>query len=180
MGYTIVSGNTLISSPTTMYIKIMQMYLSKRFNKMPNICSKSQYGIMPKTKWEGAEDPTINNFFKLESITFWICSLKCRSTEANRLSLPQMPDVGTENLQLEMCTWWPFCVCKTYCQWVMLPLRIGGNDMNLKCIAWKLTKYYLGIPPPQCPPRECFLQLWEIVSAQRACLSGEYVDMLIS
>ena len=24
---------------------------------------------MPKTKWEGAEDPTINNFFKIESIT---------------------------------------------------------------------------------------------------------------
>ena len=23
--------------------------------------------IMPKTKWEGAEDPTINNSFKIES-----------------------------------------------------------------------------------------------------------------
>ena len=25
---------------------------------------------MPKTKWEGAEDPTINNFFKIESRKF--------------------------------------------------------------------------------------------------------------
>ena len=31
---------------------------------MPNICSKSQYA---KNKWEGAEDPTISNFFKIES-----------------------------------------------------------------------------------------------------------------
>ena len=25
---------------------------------------------MPKTKWEGAEDPTINNLFKIESKFF--------------------------------------------------------------------------------------------------------------
>ena len=31
---------------------------------MPDICSKSQYA---NTKWDGAEDPTINNFFKIDS-----------------------------------------------------------------------------------------------------------------
>ena len=53
-------------------------YLSKCFNKMPNICSKSQYA---KTQME---IPQLTFFFRIESRIFWICSLTCRSTEANR------------------------------------------------------------------------------------------------
>ena len=39
---------------------------------------------MPKTKWDGAEDPTINNFYTIDNIKFRIFSLKRASTEANR------------------------------------------------------------------------------------------------
>ena len=38
---------------------------------------------MPKAKSDGAEEPTINNFFKIVSRNF-LMLLKCRSTEANR------------------------------------------------------------------------------------------------
>ena len=61
MGYTIVSGNKPSSEH---YIKILQYYLSKCFNQMPNIVLILN---MPKTKWVGAEDPPINNFFKIDS-----------------------------------------------------------------------------------------------------------------
>ena len=33
---------------------------------------------MPKTKCDGAEDPTIKNFYKIDNITFLICPLKVR------------------------------------------------------------------------------------------------------
>ena len=39
---------------------------------------------MPKTKWYGAEENTINNFYKIDNRKVCICSLKCVSTEANR------------------------------------------------------------------------------------------------
>ena len=42
---------------------------------MPNICSKSQYA---KNQVDGAEEPTINNFFEFDSRQFWKCYLKCR------------------------------------------------------------------------------------------------------
>ena len=49
---------------------------------MPN---KIQINLdMPKTKLDGAEEPTINILFKIDSRQFWICCLKGRSTEANR------------------------------------------------------------------------------------------------
>ena len=35
---------------------------------------------MPQIKWDGAEEPTINNFFKIDIRKFGICSLKFRST----------------------------------------------------------------------------------------------------
>ena len=39
---------------------------------------------MPKIKSDGAEEPTINNFYKIYNRKFWICSIKYGSTEANR------------------------------------------------------------------------------------------------
>ena len=36
---------------------------------------------MPKIKWDGAEEPTINNFYKMDNRKFRICSLKCESTD---------------------------------------------------------------------------------------------------
>ena len=51
------------------YIKIMQKYLLKS-----NVLIKYQIFVLnfniPKTKWEGAEDPTINNFLKLKAENF--------------------------------------------------------------------------------------------------------------
>ena len=41
---------------------------------------------MSKTKWDGAEEPTINNFYKInDNIKFWICSLKCGSSQPQYL-----------------------------------------------------------------------------------------------
>ena len=39
---------------------------------------------MPKIKWDGSAEPTINNIYKIDYQFFWIWSLKCGSTEANR------------------------------------------------------------------------------------------------
>ena len=36
----------------------------------------------PKTNWDGAEEPTINNLYEIDHREFWICSLKCGSAEA--------------------------------------------------------------------------------------------------
>ena len=36
---------------------------------------------MQKTKWDDAEEPTINNFYKINNREFRICSLKCGLTE---------------------------------------------------------------------------------------------------
>ena len=36
----------------------------------------------PGIEWDGAEDPTIHNFYKIDNRKFQICSLKCGSTEA--------------------------------------------------------------------------------------------------
>ena len=30
---------------------------------------------MPKTKWDGAEEPTIKNFYKIDNMKFWIIML---------------------------------------------------------------------------------------------------------
>ena len=60
MGNTIVSGNTP-------YIKIMQLYSSKSFNKFQIFVLNLN---MLKTKWDGDEEPTINNFYKIDRRTF--------------------------------------------------------------------------------------------------------------
>ena len=65
MGYTIVSGNkpssvALHQNHAKVFIEIL---LIKYLIFVLNL-------NMPKTKWEGAEDPTINHFFKIVSITF--------------------------------------------------------------------------------------------------------------
>ena len=39
---------------------------------------------MPKSKWYDAEDPTINNFYKIGNILFLIRSFRCESTEIDR------------------------------------------------------------------------------------------------
>ena len=39
---------------------------------------------MTKTKWDGAVDPTINNFYKIDNRKVSIWSLKSELTEANR------------------------------------------------------------------------------------------------
>ena len=64
---------------------------------------------MSKTKWDGAEEPTINNFFKIDSRKFRICSLKCRTTEANR-SISYQPKYA-ETLLGDKCplTWLTHC-----------------------------------------------------------------------
>ena len=36
---------------------------------MPNICSRKLN--IQKTKWNGAEEPTINNFFTIDSSVLW-------------------------------------------------------------------------------------------------------------
>ena len=41
---------------------------------------------MPKTKWNGAEEPTINYFYKIDNMQFRILSYKCGSTDTNRIS----------------------------------------------------------------------------------------------
>ena len=35
---------------------------------------------MPKIKFDGAEDPTINNFYKIDNRKFCLCSLKADRT----------------------------------------------------------------------------------------------------
>ena len=64
MGYTIVSGKPS-SVPLHQHLALVfiQMLLVKCQIFVLNF-------IMPKTKWEGAEDPTINNLFKIESRKF--------------------------------------------------------------------------------------------------------------
>ena len=39
---------------------------------------------MPKTKWDGDEEPTINNFYTIDNRKLLICSSNCGLTEANR------------------------------------------------------------------------------------------------
>ena len=36
---------------------------------------------MPKIKWDCAEDPTMNNFYKIDNTIFLICSLRCGMTD---------------------------------------------------------------------------------------------------
>ena len=77
MGYTIVSGNK--PSPVTLHQKACN-------NIDRNALIKCQIFVLniniPKTKWDGAEEPTINKFFKINSRKIIICSLNCRLTEA--------------------------------------------------------------------------------------------------
>ena len=80
MGYTIVSGNKPSSVPLHQIHAILFIEM-KCFNK----CQISIWNLkMPKIKWDGAEEATINNFYKIDYRKFWIRSLKCGSTEANR------------------------------------------------------------------------------------------------
>ena len=37
---------------------------------------------MPKTKWDGAEDHTINNFYKIDNRVICICSYNCVLSES--------------------------------------------------------------------------------------------------
>ena len=77
MDYTIVSGNRPSAVPLHQNPAIV-------FNEMIKNCQIFVLNLnMPYTKWDGSEEPAINNFFKIDSLKFRICSLMGRSTEAN-------------------------------------------------------------------------------------------------
>ena len=86
---------------------------------MPNMCSKFQ---IAKNGMVLSEEPTINNFFNIDSRHFWICPSKCRSTEANRSISYQPKYVFKE----------PYYTCTLFIDDIMVQ---ECKDINFKTLA---------------------------------------------
>ena len=83
MGWTIVSGNTLISSPAKPYFKSCNSIYHICLKQTPNINTKSQHAKISKCMGD-AEEPIIDNFYQIGNIQFRVCSFKCESIEIYR------------------------------------------------------------------------------------------------